>query len=95
MLIKESGKTMYSQAEGVVIKGGTDLEIYNHISNMSEGEFGWVRVVYPCGHVSNIHFRVKKDGPRFTNAHFDAADKAAIFKHLGNRTATTLLADHF
>lgn len=95
MLISNAGKTMYSQDEGIHITGGTDLEIYNHISNMSEGEFGWVRVVYPCGHVSNIHFRVKKDGPRFTNAHFDAADKAAIFKHLGNRTATTLLADHF
>ena len=94
MLIKESGKTMYSQDEGVVIKGGTDLEISNYLKTMTEGEFGWVRVEYPCGYVSNIHFRVKKDGARFTNAHFDASDKAAIYKHLGNRTATTLLADH-
>ena len=94
MLIKESGKTMYSQAEGVVIKGGTDLEISNYLNTLIEGEFGWVRVEYPCGYISNIHFRVKKDGPRFTNAHFDAADKAAIYKHLGHRTASMLLADH-
>lgn len=94
MLIKESGKTMYSQAEGVVIKSGSDLEISNHLKTMTEGEFGWVRVEYPCGHVSNIHFRVKKDGARFTNAHFDASDKDAIYKHLGHRTASMLLADH-
>lgn len=94
MLIKESGKTMYSQAEGVVIKSGSDLEISNHLKTMTEGEFGWVRVEYPCGYVSNIHFRVKKDGARFTNAHFDASDKAAIYKHLGHRTASMLLADH-
>lgn len=94
MLIKESGKTMYSQAEGIVICGGTDLEISNYLKTMAEGEFGWVRVEYPCGHVSNIHFRVKDQGPRFTNAHFDQSDKDAIYKHLGHRTASMLLADH-
>ena len=94
MLIIESGKTMFSNIEGVVIKSGDDLEISNYLKGMEEGEYGWVRVAYPCGYVSNIHFRVKSQGARFTNAHFDQTDKDAIYKHLGHRTASMLLADH-
>ena len=94
MLIIESGKTMFSNTEGVVIKRGDDLEISNYLKGMEEGQYGWVRVVYPCGYVSNIHFRIKPQGARFTNAHFDQSDKDGIFKHLGHRTASMLLADH-
>lgn len=94
MLITESGKTMFSQTKGICIIAGTDLEISNQLKTMTVGEYGWVRVEYPCGYVSNIHFRVKEQGPRFTNAHFDESDKAAIYKHLGHHTASMLLADH-
>ena len=58
----------------------------NYVLTLAEGEYGWIRV----DHVS-LHFKVRADGPEFTNGRFDDGDRAWLERKIGKELTDVML----
>lgn len=95
MIISSQEKTLFGKVNGTNITGWTcNVELFQFLKSMKEGQFGWIVVRFPDGFTTNSHFRVDMDGePRFTNARLDPAYCHLVIQQLGHKAGLLLIGD--
>lgn len=97
MINVENAHSQFNTFQGLHITSWScNTELFEYLKRLKADTQGWIKVTYPCGYESHIHFRTTETGkPQFTNARFDRTDCSAIINAMGTEAGMLVLGDKF